>query len=65
MVRGLWRASLASMLRFRLLKRKRSDDARRKGQEFATVLMLSAVVGVLCQTIEAVIDLGRSAGWWN
>ena len=37
----------------------------KKTREFATVLMLTAVVGVICQVVDTVIDLGRSAGWWQ
>lgn len=64
MLRGMRRISLANLLCFRSLKRGSGDSARRRGQEFATVLMVAAVAGVLCQIVEAVIDLGRSAEWW-
>lgn len=37
---------------------------RSKNRDFAMVLMVAAVAGVLCQIVEAVIDLGRSAQWW-
>jgi hypothetical protein len=35
-----------------------------KGRDFAMIMMLAAVVGALCQVADAVIELGRSAGWW-
>ena len=38
---------------------------RHKARDFATILMLVAVAGVVCQAINTLIDLGRSAGWWQ
>lgn len=34
-------------------------------RDFAITLMLTAVVGVGCQLLELVVDVGRSAGWWQ
>ena len=58
------RTSLAGLLQLRAPKQERRDGARRKGQEFAMVLMVAAVAGVLCQIAEVIIDFGRTAEWW-
>jgi hypothetical protein len=36
----------------------------KKAREFATILMLTAVVGAICQVVDTIVGLGRSAGWW-
>ena len=32
--------------------------------DFATVLMLAAVAGAVSQVLRAILDVGKSAGWW-
>lgn len=67
MERRLRRVSFVSLLRFPATVRGDTDrDCRRhKGRDFAIILMLVAVAGVVCQAINTLIDLGRSAGWWQ
>lgn len=62
MERRVQRASFVGLMRLR--QSARACARRNRSRDFAIVLMVAAVVGVLCQMFEAVIDLGRSAGWW-
>jgi hypothetical protein len=32
--------------------------------DFTTVLMLAAIAGAVSQVIRAILDVGKSAGWW-
>lgn len=57
---------------------RKSDDAGRRGSRwrsgegsgadrhhYAMVLMLTAVVSAAGNIATAIIEIGRSAGWWN
>lgn len=63
----LRRLSFVSLLRFTPSHRDSAggDRRRHKGRDFALMLMLAAVAGVVCQAIGTAIELGRSAGWWQ
>lgn len=37
----------------------------RKASDYALVLMLAAVARAICKIADTIIDLGRSAGWWQ
>lgn len=37
----------------------------RRVRDSAVVLMLTAVIGTICQIADTIIELGRSAGWWH
>jgi hypothetical protein len=65
MERRLRRMSFVSLVRFPPLSGGCPGGRRRKSRDFAMVLMVAAVVGVLCQLAEAIVDVGRSAGWWQ
>jgi hypothetical protein len=43
----------------------RQANRRRPAGDFATILMVSAVAGAIAQVVGAVINVGRSAGWWH
>ena len=54
--------------------RRKSDHAGRRGScwrnnepdaDYATILMLTAVVSAAGNIVTAAIELGRSAGWWH
>jgi hypothetical protein len=34
-------------------------------RRFSVILMLAALVGAICQAVTALIEIGRSAGWWQ
>jgi membrane associated rhomboid family serine protease len=34
-------------------------------RRFSAILMVTALVGAVCQAITALIEVGRSAGWWQ
>lgn len=59
------------MLRRRSDKRsaKRRWDigqrTRPDAEDYATTLMVAAVVGAAANAASALIELGRSAGWWH
>lgn len=67
MERRLRRILFVSLLRFPAMRRGDTDHdcGRHKDRDFAITLMPVAVAGVICQAINALIDLGRSAGWWQ
>jgi len=63
MERRLRRTFLADLLRFQ--PASRCDGGRRRERDFALALVLIGVVGAVCQIVGAVIEVGRSAGWWQ
>jgi hypothetical protein len=34
-------------------------------RRFSVILMLTALVGAVCQAITTAIEIGRLAGWWQ
>jgi hypothetical protein len=43
----------------------REIQIRDRQWDFAVILMLAAVVNALCQIANAILEIGRSAGWWQ
>ncbi len=43
----------------------RSCRETRDAQRHGTILMLSAVTGAVCGMAETILEIGRTAGWWN
>jgi hypothetical protein len=37
----------------------------RRSKDFAAILMLAAIAGAASQVVGAILDIGRSAGWWH
>jgi hypothetical protein len=37
----------------------------RPAREFATILMLTAAAGAASQVVRTVLEVGKSAGWWQ
>ena len=42
----------------------RRADHQPKANEFALIMMLTAVVGAMAQVAGTVIELGRALEWW-
>jgi hypothetical protein len=40
-------------------------NRKRTRQDFALTMMLAAVVGTISQVTQVVVEIGRSAGWWQ
>jgi hypothetical protein len=38
---------------------------KRTRQDFAVTIMLAAVVSAISHLAQIVVEIGRSAGWWN
>jgi hypothetical protein len=36
-----------------------------KSRDYALILMLAAVAGAASQVVSAILNVGRSAGWWH
>ena len=45
--------------------RSLAPRSAKRARDFAVTLMITAVVGMICQIADTVIELGRSAGWWQ
>ena len=46
-------------------KRPQADTPHVEAHDYATILMLTAVASAAGNIATAVIELGRSAGWWH
>jgi hypothetical protein len=62
------------MLEVTMLRRKSDEPKRRWNngrqdrpdtQDYALALMVTAVVGAAANAASALIEIGRSAGWWH
>jgi hypothetical protein len=47
------------------MRSNRLATHRPRSREYALTLMLAAVAGAASQVVGAILNIGRSAGWWH